>query len=392
MSALIVSMMLVSFFVKGKRDILFVYLVPFAIFSGFLFLYIKPQGSVWMEYANPFAMFLGSFLVTLMNEKLRYNEYYYKTFLEVEKMKTEMLYNETNLKNAELHQQKEEILAINEQLENQKIILENSVNTISDLNRKLASKNKAITESITYARRIQDTILPTKKAMKETVKDYFILYKPCNIVSGDFYWQYTDERFNIMAVVDCTGHGIPGGFMSMLGYSLLNETVQNMQIDNASNILNALKNKVQTSLHSKHKNNRNTDGLDISLCMLDKHEQKIHFAGAYMPIILIRNGEIIEIKGDRMPIGRFVKKMPSFTNHELTLEANDRFYMFTDGYKDQVGGPNMKRFLSGNLKKLLLMVHNLPFNEQQSILDSTLEKWKGDKFQVDDILVVGFEF
>lgn len=392
MSALIVAIMLVSFFVKGKTDILVIYLVPFSIFILFLVFYMKPTGNDWLEYANPLAMFLGSFIVTLMNEKSRFNEYYYKTFLEVEKMKTEMLYKETNMKNAELQQQKEEILTINEQLEDQKNELENSITIISDLNSKLESKNNAITESINYARRIQDAILPTHEDMLRTVKDYFILYKPCNIVSGDFYWQFSNHRYSIVAVVDCTGHGIPGGFMSMLGYSLLNETVQNMRLETACGILNSLKEKVRDSLHARDKLHKNADGLDVSLCMLDKHEQKIHFAGAYMPIVIVRNNAIIEIKGDRMPIGYFVKDLPSFSNHEFLLEENDRFYIFSDGFKDQVGGPNSKRFLSSNLKNLIVMVHNLPFDEQKAIFDNAFEQWKGDRYQIDDVLVVGFEF
>lgn len=389
--AIVICTLAAFFLIKGTKDIMLVFIPPFVFMLAYIPLVLKPELHKYQLLMNPFAIYLGIFAVALFNERHRFNEFYFKEKLEKEKNLTDELYKETAAQNEELQQQKEEILSINDQLEERKEELQINLEVISDLNNQLKKKNKAITASINYARRIQETILPSEGEMSALLKDYFILYKPSNIVSGDFYWIHVNGNYDILAAIDCTGHGVPGGFMSMLSYSLLNDVVQNNKIESAGHVLNLLKEKLTLSLHQSNEKFTQSDGLDISLCLFDKQRSKVQFAGAYMPLIIIRNHEIIQIKGDRMPIGRFFKEKPSFTNHEIAIEANDVFYLYSDGYHDQMGGPDKKRFLTSRLKNRLLEVNQMPFDKQKAILDQTIEDWKGHLDQIDDIMVLGFK-
>lgn len=382
---------IVLFVAKGKKSILAVYLLPFIFIVVYFSFVIQPEIREIQVLMNPFAIYIAVLLVSIRQEQSRFNEFFYKESLISEKEKTEDLYHETSIQNSELQHQKEEILSINEQIEQRKEELQINLEVISDLNRELKRKNKSVTDSINYASRIQDAILPSEEKLNKVFNDYFILYKPCDIVSGDFYWLYTCDDYDIIATGDCTGHGVPGGFMSMLGFSLLNDVVQNCSLAKANEILNRLKEKLKESLNQNNEQFGQTDGLDIALCLVDKKRKVMQFAGAYMPLLILRNSELINIKGDKMPIGRFVKEIPSFTNHEIPLMPNDKFYLFTDGYQDQIGGPEQKRFLSTNMRKLILEISNKPFEEQRNILDSTFGKWKGKHHQMDDVLVLGFQ-
>lgn len=390
-NAVIIFSFVVFFGVKGKTSIWIVYLIPLLFIILYIIFILQPDLVKLQELMNPLAIYIAVVMLSFANEKSRFAEFYYKESLIDEKEKTEDLYHETSIQNKELHQQKEEILSINEQLEQRKEELQINLEVISDLNNQLKSKNKSITDSINYARRIQDAILPSEEKMGRVLNDYFVLYKPCDIVSGDFYWMHTSENYEIIAAVDCTGHGVPGGFMSMLGFSLLNDVVQNSKQIKANEILNRLKDKLKESLNQNNKNTTQADGLDIALCVIDKKKSIIQFSGAYMPFTVLRNNELIHLKGDKMPIGRYIKEIPSFTNHELSIEDGDSFYLYSDGFQDQMGGAENKRFLSNNLKKLILEIGSLSFNEQKLMLDETIESWKGKNQQMDDIMVIGFK-
>lgn len=390
-SALIMCILVVFFFIKGKSSIYIVYAVPVPVILLTLIFWVNPNKAQVQELIMPLVVYITLFIISISQEKTRFSEFFYKFSLLDEKNKTEALYQESSNQNKELQTQKEEILSINEQLGQRKEEMQINLEVISDLNKQLKLKNKAITDSINYARRIQEAILPTDVNLGKVLKDYFILYKPCNIVSGDFYWLHSNNDFEVIAAVDCTGHGVPGGFMSMLSYSLLNDVVQNSEIISASSILNNLKEKLKQSLNQDQSSDSQLDGLDIALCLIDKKKNTIQFAGAYMPVTVVRNDELIHYKGDKMPIGRYVKEIPSFTNHEISIQDGDTYYLYSDGYQDQMGGDENTRFLSKNLRKMLLEIEGLPFAEQKDILDKTFVEWKGNNDQMDDIMIIGFK-
>jgi len=255
----------------------------------------------------------------------------------------------------------------------------------------IEEKNKNITDSILYASRIQTAVLPPDEFIDEALPEHFILFKPRDIVSGDYYWMTQKGNKTVVAVADCTGHGVPGAFMSMLGVAFLNEIVNRAEELTASNILNELRDNVKTSLRQTGKKDEAKDGMDIALCVLDLNKKCLQYAGAYNPLYLLRDNELLQFKADRMPIGIYYKEKQSFTNHIVDLQDNDVIYLFSDGYVDQFGGENGKKFLHKQFKDLIIEVHKKSLDEQKQILNSTLEEWMGQHEQVDDILIMGFK-
>lgn len=257
----------------------------------------------------------------------------------------------------------------------------------------ILDQKEEITASITYAKRIQNAVLPIQDHFNKVFSDHFILYKPRDIVSGDFYWIAEDKDKLYFTAADCTGHGVPGAFMSMLGISSLNEIISHKNESiNANKILNHLREKIKFSLHQTGKEGENKDGMDMALCILHKDKNLLEYAGAYNPLYLIRDGELIEYKADRMPVGIYHVEKGTFTNHEIKIQKNDIIYIFSDGYADQFGGPAQTKFKSANVKKLLLEINNKPMAEQKLILDERFNKWKGKLEQVDDIIFIGIRF
>ncbi len=254
---------------------------------------------------------------------------------------------------------------------------------------KIALQNREIKDSIHYARRIQSAVLPDLSAVSGMLKDYFILFRPRDIVSGDFYWMYKEHNKVIVVAADCTGHGVPGAFMSMLGVSLLSEVVNRDRIFQANLILNRLRDYIKGVLGQTGKIDEAKDGMDMALVILDYDKGEIQYAGAYNPLVLIRDGELLEYKGDKMPIGIQVNEKASFTNHIIPMRPGDTLYIFSDGYADQFGGEDGGKFKIRHFKQLLLDIHRKPMAEQKKILEEVLLRWMGDLPQVDDILVVG---
>lgn len=250
----------------------------------------------------------------------------------------------------------------------------------------IEEKNKNILDSINYAFRIQQAILPNHDEIKKAFPDSFVLYKPKDVVSGDFYWfaEKNDKKF--IAAVDCTGHGVPGAFMSMIGSALLNEIVNDKKIIFADEILNALREGVIKSMKQTGAEGENKDGMDIALFVLNHNSAE--FSGANNPLWVISNNELTEIPGDKQPIG-IHSKTGLFTRNTLSFEKNDCIYIFTDGYADQFGGTAGKKFKYKKLKELLLEIHKNPMDEQKQILEQTIETWKGSLEQIDDILIIG---
>lgn len=252
----------------------------------------------------------------------------------------------------------------------------------------ISFKNEQILESIRYARRIQQAVLPQKDEITQLGSKNFIFYRPKDIVSGDFYWTKKDGDKLYIAIADATGHGVPGAFMSMLGISLMTEIAQN-EIKTAANFLNQLRVKVKEALRQSDYSSATKDGMDVSFCMVDLRNRTVQFAGAYNPLYRFSDGKFIEIKADKMPIGIHFREKGEFTNHQFDLKEGDMFYMFSDGFADQLGGPNDKKYKTKNFKEFLAKIHTLPTTEQEELVKQEFENWKGGKSQVDDVLIFG---
>lgn len=265
-------------------------------------------------------------------------------------------------------------------------------NNLLDIQKKtLEIKQKEILDSINYSRRIQRAILPPEKTVKRLLPDSFILYKPKDIVSGDFYWVSEWGNKVMFAAVDCTGHGVPGAFMSIVGQNILNQAVNEYGLSKPNLILNSLNKGVSRTLGTDEENIIR-DGMDLALCALDKKQMTLEFAGAFNPLWILRNKEIIEIKGNKFPIGSFMdEENHNFENHEFKLEKGDILYVFTDGYADQFGGPKGKKFKYKQLENLLLSIYSKPSLQQQNELANVFNKWKGELEQVDDVCIIGIK-
>ncbi len=268
------------------------------------------------------------------------------------------------------------------------ILLEEQNIEIKQQRDKIFQQKQEITDSIQYASRIQSAVLPPD-TMLSKLQDHFILYKPRDIVSGDYYWMTLKDNMTVVAAADCTGHGVPGAFMSMLGISFMNEIVNKSDTTQANEILNQLRGNVISSLGQTGVEGEAQDGMDLALCVIDTKAMKIQFSGAYNPLYIIRNDELIEYKPDKMPIGIHKEKSDPFTNHLIDVEVGDALYMFSDGYVDQFGGVRQKKFMTKNFKELLLRINKKPMQEQKDILDNTIQEWMGSVEQIDDILVLG---
>jgi len=277
---------------------------------------------------------------------------------------------------------------------------------LAEKNKIIEEKNKDITDSINYAQRIQKAILTTDEYLKEALGEYFILYKPRDVVSGDFYWCYANHTKVIIAVADCTGHGVPGAFMSMIGNSLLNEIVIENKIADAADILNALRANLLKTLQQKGQNSVTRDGMDIVLCVWDKTKKELQYAGANNPLYVFRkngNGEIAETKkikkhteafheigADKQPIGYMEDKMDkTFNAHTIAVTAGDVIYLTTDGYGDQFGGESNKKFTKKRFRETLGSVAEMELAQQKEAISKAIESWMDTNTQTDDICVMG---
>jgi serine phosphatase RsbU (regulator of sigma subunit) len=259
-----------------------------------------------------------------------------------------------------------------------------------------------ITDSINYANRIQNAVLPDHSILYTYFSDYFILFKPKNVVSGDFYWFSIVDNRIIFCLADCTGHGVPGAFMSMLGISFLREIITKEHLYEPSEILNKLRHEIVVALNQRGLQSDQKDGMDISLFSIDIFPGKVNsdkainflWAGANNPCWLLRNGEFEELLPDRMPVG-INDHMDRFRTVELQLNRGDKIYLFSDGYRDQFGGPRSKKFMSRHLRELIIESSSKPMAKQKEILDNTIEEWRtgfGIKHeQTDDITIAGIE-
>jgi len=256
----------------------------------------------------------------------------------------------------------------------------------------LTMKNAQIMDSINYAKRIQDAILPSEALIKSYFPDSFIYFRPKDIVSGDFYWFSVQDEKLFIAAVDCTGHGVPGAFMSLIGNLVLNHIVKEKKIFKPSEILKELNKRVNLALsQSKSENDQHEDGMDLTVCSFNKRSGEVHIACANHTALILKNDTIFEIEGDSISIGDpiFKNEPIEFTNHIVPFKENSTMYLFSDGYQDQIGGPKNKKFLSSNLKKILMEHKDEAMEKQLDKLHDAFKKWKGTNKQTDDVLVMG---
>jgi len=285
-------------------------------------------------------------------------------------------------------------LAENERILEQKVIerteeVVRQKSEIENKNEELEILYKQVTDSIHYAKRIQDAILPTANRVKQLLPDAFILFKPKDIVSGDFYWIEQKNNLVYFAAVDCTGHGVPGAFMSLVGHNILKDILKNTSAAKPSEILEQLREGIVNALRVDDSGKQAKDGMDMTLCAIDYKTMELQYAAAFNPLYIIRNGELVLHPANKFPIGAYIGEKTNFDNHVIKLLPGDQIFIFSDGYADQFGGPNGKKFMVGNFRKLLTQIAELPSNQQKEKLDETLLTWQGGQEQVDDVLVIG---
>ncbi len=387
-----------TFFVKA-RNVFGVESMP----TAYRFKILPPwYRTVWAYIFYLFVAVLFIWLLIKLNtrrlikEKERLERIVKERTAEIEQQKEEIQTQAENLKesnslleerNEEINQQKEEIQAI---LDN----LQEAYESITYMNAELAranedikKTNKKLTDSILYAKRIQFAVLPSENFLTKHFSEHFIFFKPKDIVSGDFYWFRELDKYLLIAVADGTGHGVPGAFISMMGTTYLNEITLRTDLKKASDVLNVLRDEVALMLKTDD-DIESRDGMDIAFCALNKETLELQYSGAHHPLYLFREGEFTIIEGDRMPIG-LTRREKDFTNHHIQLQKGDTLYMFSDGFADQFGGEDGRKYLIKRFKQLLKMIHRESMEHQKEVLENEYKVWKGEFDQVDDILIIG---
>lgn len=280
----------------------------------------------------------------------------------------------------EIQTQSEEILQKNAEIEAQRDFAEEQRDMI-------VAQNKKITDSIHSAYRIQNAMLSADEEFDDVFNEHFIFYLPKDIVSGDFYWLKKVRDHIVLAAADSTGHGVPGAFMSMLGMAFLTDIVNNRKVTSSGEVLTRMRDRVKQSLNQRGKRSFSREGMDMALIAVSD-QGRLQFSGAYNGIVIVRNKQLFEFKGDRMPIGTHFKEK-AFTTHEFQLLAGDCIYLFSDGFIDQFGGQEGRKYLYHNFKQFLVQISDLPMQQQQQKVQNEFERWKSTRVQIDDLLVIG---
>jgi serine phosphatase RsbU (regulator of sigma subunit) len=253
----------------------------------------------------------------------------------------------------------------------------------------IEEKNKSITDSINYAKRLQNAILPPDMLVKQALPDSFIVYEPKDIVSGDFYWVSEHEGQSLIAAIDCTGHGVPGALLSIVGHNAINKAVNEERLNKPSAIIESMNISIRKVLH-QDKSSDIRDGMDMALCSLNTRTGELQYAGANNPLYIISEGKLRIVKASKLTVGSMTANQELVVeNNIFQLKAGDAFYIFSDGYADQFGGADNKKFKASRLQELLLAIHKKPMEEQKKLIMSAFRDWKGNYEQVDDVLVIG---
>jgi serine phosphatase RsbU (regulator of sigma subunit) len=335
-------------FIINFAYIVFINIVFFIVFCN------KPIVDFFVSSEFP-----GFFVVGLVSSSISIFRYYIMKSNFINSLALKKALQQLNEKNQRLEIAQAELLSQQEE-----ILAQRDFITIQ--NRELESKNRTITDSIRYAQRIQQAILPFDETFSEIFPEHFVLYQPRDIVSGDFYWLQEKDGYIFVAAADCTGHGVPGAFMSMIGNNLLGQAVVEHGLVAPDAILEDIRLNIQKVL--KQRETSNKDGMDISLIRIDKARKELIFAGAKTAIVLVQNGQLHYIKGDLTSIGGNEIVKNTFTNHYFSFEQPIKCYLFSDGYQDQFGGPDNKRFGIRRLRELILTIHSLPIQSRSRFL------------------------
>lgn len=354
--------------------------------------YVKKE-----DYKNAYNYFKRHAAIkdTLLNENNSKNmaEIQTKYGTEKKEKEIELLTKERSLKEAALKTQnivKNGSIAVSILLLLFALLAYNRYRIKQKANIEISQKNKEITESISYAKRIQSSFLTSERYISQRLSDYFILYQPRNIVSGDFYWLMEKDNDLYVCTADCTGHGIPGAFMSLISMGILNEIIYSKShLKHTDEILNELRRIIILAVNPEGSAEEGKDGMDTVLCRFDLKKMELEYSAANNSFYIIRNGELLVFKPDKMPVGKHIGLEKPFTRTVVPLEKGDCIYTFSDGYVDQFGGPKGKKFQSKQLKELFLANCHKPMYMQKEILNKQLQQWKGNCEQVDDILVIG---
>lgn len=261
---------------------------------------------------------------------------------------------------------------------------------LEETNQQLIEQNKDIKDSLYYAQRIQQSILQNPNMLDTFFSESFLLYKPKDIVSGDYYWFYENEQYKYIAAIDCTGHGVPGAMMSMVANSIFKEVFINKKITDPSLILNSLDDELGKAINTNQDATFN-DGMDVAIIRIDKATNELVFSGAFRSILISQNNTLIELKGSRYPIGFYSGISKVFENTRFQLQKNDTVYLYTDGFIDQFGGERNKKLNKTNFKELLTTIADMTLVEQEAFLDYSFNNWKQDNEQTDDVLVIGIK-
>jgi serine phosphatase RsbU (regulator of sigma subunit) len=281
-----------------------------------------------------------------------------------------------------------------EEIEEQKAEIEAQRDFALSQHLLIANQKKTITDSINYAREIQQAVLPDEEVLKKYFSDSFILFKPKDYVSGDFYWirhfSMNNQPYLLFCAADCTGHGVPGAFLSMLGMSLLGEIISHNKVNSAAEVLELLREKFKQTLCNQRERENSSDGMHITLCLVNKQTGDMHYSGAFQALYHIRNNQIRKIKGTNCIIGNYMYEIP-FENHIIPIESGDRIYLFTDGFADQMADNGQGRFMQKRLVKLLTSFEGESYANQRNRLNQEFESWKGTFDQIDDVLVMGIK-
>ena len=253
----------------------------------------------------------------------------------------------------------------------------------------LQLRNKDLTDSLNYACRIQAALLPSEHHIRRIFPDYFIYYRPKHIVSGDFYWFSERDDKYFIAAADCTGHGVPGALMSMIGLELIHKIINDMKVDDSDQVLLTMNRELESAFFKEESGKPIIkDGIEMSICIIDKKTRVMEFSGAFLPVYIVRDDKLIEIKGDKKNVVQSFA-MVSFNRSTFTLQEGDLLYLFSDGYADQFGGPENKKFMYRRLRHILLTISKYPLPDQQRILDETIDSWMEGHDQIDDMMILG---
>ncbi|HAM99481.1 MAG TPA: hypothetical protein DCQ26_12810 [Marinilabiliales bacterium] len=319
----------------------------------------------------------------------------------IQHIKLQKIFYQNEMQRKELEQALIEIQKKNEELATQNEEISTQRDQIELQNEEIQSQRdfailqqEEIRDNLLYASRIQQALLPPKYLMEQLLPEHFVLNRPKDIVSGDFYWISQNRFKTIVAVADCTGHGISGAMMSMLGTAFLNEIINRNDITNSAQILDQLRERIIISLHQENENNSlefSRDGMDISLCIIDIVDNTLEFSGANNPLYLVRDQELMELKADKIPIGIHEFCNEPYATQKLELKGKDEIYLFSDGFADQFGGSKGKKMKYTRFKQIILESASVPFHQKEWALDTAFNEWKGNQEQIDDVLVLGFK-